>query len=1011
MINSSNFYLIQSTPEIKKSNINNSLNYNNISYNLSIDTSQIDQPTITNFVNNIDNLSSTITHINSQNHLNIQDEFIHEPTVSIKNIIVNHWNCNSIKNKELEFKLFLQQNKPDIVSLNEIKCCNNLANYIFNIEGYNSVFKCKDNRSGGVALVIKESIEFNENDISSKFNDQIVGINCTFKKLNISFFSYYNPPDKELNSEIFKYIELNFTNNLIMGDLNAKCEIFNSFKNNKNGELLENILLESNAQVLNNNNPTFHIIRNNNNNYGELLDYFIASPLTSNLSYDYKVVQTDFDSIQALQFHSVIEVKLQLELSIDETENNTNSSGKFLYAKANWTSYKSKLNNFELYIEQNLEVMYKNLNNIISLSASNSIPIVSNKTRTKPALPNYIIKTIKVRNKLQRIYKKNNTIQNKNNLYDSVNKVKYDIKEFKNKNWSNFINKLGNCPLSTKPLWNRINRLNKKKQPSSIPTLIYNNETLDTDEKKALAFGKKLENTFTESNDISNGFNEEQKSYVDNFIISKNYIKNYNNSQFFEISLIELNEVIKNINNKTSIDSNRISNIMLKNLPENFKVELIKYYNKSINSGKLPYECKQSIITMIPKKGIKTDIKNYRPISSTPCLTKLFEKIIHKRLTNFLNENNIIIKQQSGFRKNRQTRDNLLFMNQKILETFGNRKKACCIFFDIQSAFDKIWHNGLIYKLIKLKVPLYLINWIQDFLTERTFKVKVGNYMTKSYKITCSTPQGTVLAPLLFSIYINDIPIFKDKKNKFSLLFADDLMYMIIFKKITNPLQNIINDQLLKLENWLNNWRLKMAPEKCAYSIFSNNRKAGEKGTKGHNKEKLTLNLYNEEILLNNNMIFLGLRFDKFLTFKNQIFYLKSSCNERINIIKTLTHKSWNLDTKTLLQLYKALIRSLLDYSLFIYPLITNKNKRKLQFIQDNALRLIYKKKWDFDSKILHEWANMEDLNTRSKNLIKNYFDQAKTNLNPLINDLLNEFELYENNFKNENIMTLIDYI
>jgi hypothetical protein len=81
-------------------------------------------------------------------------------------------------------------------------------------------------------------------------------------------------------------------------------------------------------------------------------------------------------------------------------------------------------------------------------------------------------------------------------------------------------------------------------------------------------------------------------------------------------------------------------------------------------------------------------------------------------------------------------------MTQKILETFGNRKKACCIFFDIQSAFDKIWHNGLIYKLIKLKVPLYLINWIQDFLTERTFKVKVGNYLTDSYKITCSTPRA-----------------------------------------------------------------------------------------------------------------------------------------------------------------------------------------------------------------------------------------------------------------------------
>ena len=193
-----------------------------------------------------------------------------------------------------------------------------------------------------------------------------------------------------------------------------------------------------------------------------------------------------------------------------------------------------------------------------------------------------------------------------------------------------------------------------------------------------------------------------------------------------------------------------------------------------------------------------------------------------------------------------------------------------------------------------------------------------------------------------------------------------------------------------------------MAPEKCAYSIFSNNRKAGEKGTKGHNKEKLTLKIYEKNINLKNDMTFLGIRFDKFLTFSNQISYLKTSCNQRLNVLKTLSHKSWNLDVKTLLQLYKSLVRSLLDYSLFIFPLITNKNQRKLQYIQDNALRTIFKKKYDFDSNTLHLWANIDDLNTRSKNLLKNYFDLAKKNQNPIIKDLLNDFEKFEHNFKNK---------
>ena len=104
---------------------------------------------------------------------------------------------------------------------------------------------------------------------------------------------------------------------------------------------------------------------------------------------------------------------------------------------------------------------------------------------------------------------------------------------------------------------------------------------------------------------------------------------------------------------------------------------------------------------MIPKKGEKTNIKNYRPISSTSCIMKLFEEIIQKRITSFLTEKNLIIKQQSGFKAHRQCKDNLVFICQKILESYCHRKKACCIFYDIQSAF-KVWHAGLMFKIIKL---------------------------------------------------------------------------------------------------------------------------------------------------------------------------------------------------------------------------------------------------------------------------------------------------------------------
>ena len=185
----------------------------------------------------------------------------------------------------------------------------------------------------------------------------------------------------------------------------------------------------------------------------------------------------------------------------------------------------------------------------------------------------------------------------------------------------------------------------------------------------------------------------------------------------------------------------------------------------------------------------------------------------------------------------------------------------------------------------------------------------------------------------------------------------------------------------MSLESWLNNWRLRMAPEKCVYSIFFNNRKAGDKGKRGFNNEFINLKLYKHTIKQDNNVTFPALRFDKYLTFK---FYLTN------NGKSTKTHCY-----------YKTMVRSLFDYSLFIYPLLSNKNKRSLRNIHDCALRIIYKKRYDFDMESLHTTSELETLDTRSKRLLSNYFKSAENNTNPICEDLLVEFEKFQKNFKN----------
>jgi len=253
----------------------------------------------------------------------------------------------------------------------------------------------------------------------------------------------------------------------------------------------------------------------------------------------------------------------------------------------------------------------------------------------------------------------------------------------------------------------------------------------------------------------------------------------------------------------------------------------------------------------------------------------------------------------------------------------------------------------------KYNFPNYLTLAINDYLMERTFKIRVSNHVTDEFQISCGVPQGGVLSPVLFSIYINDIPI-NEANDEHSMLFADDLAEMYIVDVVSEETSKYINLKLKNLENWLNKWRLKMAPNKCNYVVFSKNKKTGY-------KETLDIELYGTKIQQSQEqgIKFLGIRFDKHFSFKNQIEHLKSVCQERMNILKIISHRSWKLDTKTLVNTYKLLIRSVIDYSLYLYDILSETNKQYLQKIQNRCLRIVLRE-YNMNINELHENCNLE---------------------------------------------------
>ncbi len=312
---------------------------------------------------------------------------------------------------------------------------------------------------------------------------------------------------------------------------------------------------------------------------------------------------------------------------------------------------------------------------------------------------------------------------------------------------------------------------------------------------------------------------------------------------------------------------------------------MLNLFNQCLVDNELPDEWKTAEVTMLHKKEKnKKDINNYRPISKTPCVAKLLERIISVRLWDFLKEKKIIISCQSGFRQNRQTKDNIFHLTQKATEALNRSNKLCAIFFDIAAAFDKVWHNGLIYKLAQMECPLYLVRFFVSFLKDRKFRVKVNEFISSEFSIKTGVPQGAVNSPVLFSIFINDIPTNKKKLWIHSMLFADDLVYYYMYKSNPDLVSKNITMHLKTIEEWLNKWRLRMAPHKCSYTIFN----SGKKDI----SNELNLTLNNVKLTHDANPTFLGVRFDPQLSFKNQIAHLKQTCIQRLNIIKIMSHLS-----------------------------------------------------------------------------------------------------------------------
>ena len=454
---------------------------------------------------------------------------------------------------------------------------------------------------------------------------------------------------------------------------------------------------------------------------------------------------------------------------------------------------------------------------------------------------------------------------------------------------------------------------------------------------------------------------------------------------------ITLKEVEKTLrlkkNSQPGLDG--LSYIMYKKAPTEAKIAITDLFNTIWKTGEIPQEFKHAIVTPIRKPDKKgSDPSSYRPISLTSVLGKILETIINRRLNKLLEKLGIIHKNQSGFRRKRQTHDHIIRLTNEVTKgrDRGNRPVAG-IFIDMEKAFDTLWREGTLEELENIGISGNMYNYLKSYLSDRTFQVRVGNTLSGIRTLTNGTPQGGVISPTIFNILINKANDIQKEFPDISMgQLADDNAIWTTVKSLgyrpkkdwVQIVKQKIEKPTTRLIEKLQELGFKVNVPKTQAILFNS-------------REEITLNLGNQIVKTQKTAKYLGVTFDKHLRFKEHIENLRKKANRALNVLRVTAGKKWGVSPKSRILLYKNLIRPKLEYCQEVYDQGNKTDLEKLDKIQNAALRIITNAPKHTSNIGLSIVTGIEPLEVRRKERIVNLWARVIQNPNNPAREIYDE--------------------
>ena len=372
------------------------------------------------------------------------------------------------------------------------------------------------------------------------------------------------------------------------------------------------------------------------------------------------------------------------------------------------------------------------------------------------------------------------------------------------------------------------------------------------------------------------------------------------------------------------------------------------------------------------KKGDVTELNNYRPVSLLPCVSKILERIVFKNLFNYIRDNKLISPHQSGFQPGDSTTNQLSYLYHVFAKALDTKKDVRVVFCDISKAFDRVWHQGLLFKLSSMGVGGGLLAFLKDYLSDRQQRVVIEGQASEKGCINAGVPQGSVLGPLLFLIYINDLTIGIRSNVK---LFADDTS---LFIEVEDPVESAetLNSDLDHIDNWAKKWLVNFSPSKTKLMTCS---------FKSVNHPDIC---FGGTILQGTaTHKHLGLTLSSNLGWSPHVTNVLESASPLADVLKGLKYK---VDKRTLEQIYLSFIRPKLEYACHIWDNCNQGDSVALENFQHNIARTVCGARKGTSHALINNELNWPTLAERRKGIkLKNFIRIVDGDVPQYLSDLL----------------------